>query len=63
MELHLMPTGGIDEKNYREYSQGQQGSSLRNAYMVDRKLLQNRDYAAIEKRIEAVRAGLREEGC
>jgi 2-dehydro-3-deoxyphosphogluconate aldolase/(4S)-4-hydroxy-2-oxoglutarate aldolase len=62
MELHLMPTGGIDENNYREYLKANRVVACGMSYMVDRKLLRNRDYAAIEKRIDAVRAGLREEG-
>jgi 2-dehydro-3-deoxyphosphogluconate aldolase/(4S)-4-hydroxy-2-oxoglutarate aldolase len=53
MELHLMPTGGIDENNYREYLRANRVVACGMSYMVDRKLLQTENTQPSKKRIDA----------
>jgi len=51
MEFDLIPTGGIDDKNYMEYLECEKVLACGLTYPVAEKLLKKKDYASIEKRI------------
>lgn len=51
LEFDLIPTGGIDNKNYMEYLECEKVLACGVTYPVAEKLLKQKDYASIEKRI------------
>jgi 2-dehydro-3-deoxyphosphogluconate aldolase/(4S)-4-hydroxy-2-oxoglutarate aldolase len=56
--FHLMPTGGINEKNYLEYLAIDRVISCGMTYMVDAKLMENGDFQALRDRMKQIVQGL-----
>jgi len=53
-EFDLIPTGGIDNKNYREYLACEKVLACGLTYPVSENLIRGKDYASIKKRIEEI---------
>ena len=54
-DFYIMPTGGINEKNYKEYLAVERIISCGMSYIVDKDLINREDYNAIKKRIQEIR--------
>ncbi|HOO72109.1 MAG TPA: bifunctional 4-hydroxy-2-oxoglutarate aldolase/2-dehydro-3-deoxy-phosphogluconate aldolase [Spirochaetota bacterium] len=56
--FHLMPTGGINEKNYLQYLAVDRVIACGMTYIVDGKLIEKGDYPALKVRMEEIARGL-----
>lgn len=59
-EFNLIPTGGISEKNFAGYLQCDRVIACGMSYPVDRKLLDDGDFTALEKRIDQIATAVRD---
>ena len=57
-EFHLMPTGGVNEKNYLSYLGVERVASCGMTYMVDSKLIDKKDFSTIGARMKQIVEGL-----
>lgn len=53
-EFYVVPTGGINEKNYLEYLKLDNVISCGMSCIVDKKLIDEEDYTTLEKRIKGI---------
>ncbi len=56
--LYLIPTGGVNQDNYREYLKQDRVAAVGMSYIVDSALIQKGDFAALEERMIKVISGL-----
>lgn len=54
----VIPTGGINEKNYSDYIKTEGVIACGMTYMVDKKLIDAGDFSTLEKRIKEIASGL-----
>ena len=59
-DFHLVPTGGVNENNYLEYLAAGRVVACGMSYMVERKLLQQKDYSSMGSRMDRIVAGLKD---
>lgn len=59
-EFHLVPTGGVNESNYRDYLAAPPVAACGMSWIVDRKLLAEGNYDELARRMKMIRAGLDE---
>lgn len=57
-EFHLVPTGGVNEKNYLSYLGVDRVVSCGMTYIVDGKLIEKKDFTAISARMKQIVEGL-----
>ena len=57
-ELYLVPTGGVNDKNYREYLKADRVIACGMTYLVESALMDKGDFETIRGRIQTVAAGL-----
>lgn len=50
-DFYLMPTGGVNEENFRDYLKLDRVISCGMTYIVDKKLIDSEDYDKLDKRI------------
>ncbi len=61
-EFHLIPTGGIDQKNYREYLDLDPVIACGMSYIADNSLIKQGEFEKLDKRIRSLLSGLRSAG-
>lgn len=57
-DFHLVPTGGVNQDNYREYLKQDRVISVGMSYIVDSALIKKGDYATLEERMKNVMQAL-----
>jgi 2-dehydro-3-deoxyphosphogluconate aldolase/(4S)-4-hydroxy-2-oxoglutarate aldolase len=57
-DFYLMPTGGVNEDNYKEYLKIDKVISCGMTYMVDKKLIDSGDFDTLDKRIKELFKGM-----
>ena len=55
-DFYILPTGGINESNFEDFLEIDRVLSCGMSYVVDKKLVENKDFDALEKRIKHVSA-------
>jgi 2-dehydro-3-deoxyphosphogluconate aldolase / (4S)-4-hydroxy-2-oxoglutarate aldolase len=61
-EFHLIPTGGVNEKNYLEYMSCDSVIACGMSYIAQSSLIQKGEFVELEKRIRRVLSGLKSTG-
>ncbi len=57
-DFYLMPTGGVNEENYKQYLKIDNVISCGMTYMVDKKLIDAGDFGILDKRIKELFKGM-----
>ncbi len=58
MDFHLMPTGGVNEKNYLEYLAADRVISCGMTYPVESALLDKGDFTSVRERVRRIVSGI-----
>lgn len=57
-KFHLVPTGGVNQENYRDYLSQDRVIAVGMSYPVDSGLVQKGDFATLEERMKKIKSGL-----
>ena len=57
-DFYIMPTGGINEKNFKEYLAVERIISCGMSYIVDKGVINREEYGTLKMRIKEIISGL-----